>query len=118
MTTQLPKVIATYIEASNKDVEAFLATFVEDALVNDAQREFWGAAAIRAWAEKELFGAKVTMDVVRIQVHYGDFIVTANLDGTFDKTGLPDPLLLTFYFTLKGDKIVKLIILLNKPVAR
>jgi hypothetical protein len=31
------------------------------------------------------------------------------------KTGLPDPLLLTFYFTLRGDKITKLIILLNKP---
>ena len=47
--------------------------------------------------------------------HYGDVIVTAKLDGTYDKTGLPDPLILTFYFTVRDDKITMLIILLNKP---
>ena len=55
------------------------------------------------------------MEVVRAVDHYGDLIVTAKLDGDYDKTGLPDPLLLTFYFTLGEDKITKLIILHNKP---
>ncbi len=43
--------------------------------------------------------------------------VTANIDGNFDKTGLPDPLVLTFYFSISGDRIVQLIIVHNKPVA-
>ena len=118
MKAQLPNIIARYIEASNTaDRSAFLATFAPDALVNDVQREFWGRDAIATWADKELFAAHVTMDVKRIQEHYGDAIVTAKLDGTYDKTGLPDPLIMTFYFTVKGDKIVKLIILLNKSAA-
>ena len=116
ITAGLPPAIAAYVKASNDaDGPAFLATFTDDALVNDMQREFWGKAAIGAWTEREIFGAKVSMDVVRAVDHYGDVIVTAKLDGTYDKTGLPDPLILTFYFTLRGDRIVQLIILQNKP---
>jgi ketosteroid isomerase-like protein len=116
ITHQLPLVIALYVKASNDaDATTFLGAFTEDALVNDVQREFRGKAAIGKWAEREIFGAKVTMEVVRAVDHYGDVIVTAKLDGNYDKTGLPDPLLLTFYFMLRVDKIVTLIILLNKP---
>ena len=118
ITHRLPPVIAAYVKASNAaDTAAFLGVFTDDALVNDVQREFWGKAAIGKWAEREIFGAKVTMEVVRAVDHYGDLIVTAKLDGDYDKTGLPDPLLLTFYFTLRGDKITKLIILHNKPAS-
>ena len=117
MPAKLPAPVTTYIQATNDhDLEMFLASFSEDALVNDIQREFWGKAAIAKWAEREIFGAKVTMEVVDALDHYGDLIVTAKLDGNYDKSGLPDPLILTFYFTLRGDKITKVIILLNKPV--
>ena len=116
MSAKLPSAVAAYIQATNDhDSVAFLASFTEDALVNDVQREFWGKAAIGKWAEREIFEAKVTMEVVSAVDHYGDLIVTAKLDGNYDKTGLPDPLILTFYFTLRGDKITMLIILLNKP---
>jgi hypothetical protein len=37
------------------------------------------------------------------------------VDGDYDKTGLPDPLVLTFYFSLDGGKISRLIISGNKP---
>jgi hypothetical protein len=47
--------------------------------------------------------------------HHGDFIVSAAVDGDYDKTGLPDPLILTSYFSLAGDKISRLIIAGNKP---
>jgi ketosteroid isomerase-like protein len=117
LTHQLPPAVASYVKASNAaDADAFLGVFTDDALVNDIQREFWGRAAIGKWVEREIFGPKVTMEIVRAVDHYGDAIVTAKLDGTYDKTGLPDPLVLTFYFTLRGDKIARLIILLNKPV--
>jgi hypothetical protein len=46
--------------------------------------------------------------------HYGNFIATANVDGNYDKRGLPDPLVLAFYFTPKSDLIVQLIILRNR----
>jgi hypothetical protein len=40
--------------------------------------------------------------------------VTANIDGNYDKRGLPDPLVLTFYFSAHGDRIAQLIILRNQ----
>ncbi len=49
------------------------------------------------------------------KAHHGDYIVSAEVDGEYDKTGLPDPLVLTFYFSLETDKITRLIILGNKP---
>ena len=97
MSAKLPAPITAYIQATNDhDIDAFLASFAEDALVNDIQREFWGKTAIAKWAEKEIFGPKVTMEVAKAVDHYGDLIVTAKLDGNYDKTGLPDPLLMTF----------------------
>ncbi len=36
------------------------ATFADDALVNDAHREFWGAEAIRRWVAREMVGDRVT----------------------------------------------------------
>jgi len=82
------------------------AVFTSDGLVNDIQREFRGKAAIGKWAEREIFGANVTMEVMRAIDHYGDVTVTAKLEGTYDKTGLPDPLILTFYFIVRDDKII------------
>jgi hypothetical protein len=116
ITHRLPPVIAAYIKASNEaDSNAFLGVFTDDALVNDIQREFWGGVAIGKWAEREIFGDHVTMEVMRAIDHYGNVIVNAKLDGTYDKTGLPDPLILTFYFTVREDKITMLIIMRNKP---
>jgi hypothetical protein len=116
ITYRLPPVIAAYVKASNEaDSNAFLGVFTDDALVNDIQREFWGGVAIGKWAEREIFGAHVTMEVMRAIDHYGDIILNAKLDGTYDKTGLPDPLMLTFYFTVREDKITMLIIMRNKP---
>ena len=48
---------------------------------------------------------------------HGDVIVRARVDGDFDKTNLPDPLILTYYFSLRDGLITQLIILLNKAVA-
>lgn len=37
-----------------------------------------------------------------------------SMDGLYDKTGLPDPLVLTHYFTVRDDRIVRLITILNE----
>jgi hypothetical protein len=54
------------------------------------------------------------MSVTKVIKHYENFIVTANVDGNFDKSGLPDPLVLAFYFNAQNDLIVQLIILRNR----
>ncbi len=50
--------------------------------------------------------------MVKIVEHYGP--VTANIDGNYDKRGLPDPLVLAFYFSAHGHQIVQLMILRNQ----
>ena len=116
ITTDLPRVVADHIAACNAhDIDAWMATFAPDALVNDIQREFVGAEAIRAFGEQEIFGASVTMAPVRSVDRHGDVAVDARMDGTYDKTGLPDPLILSFYFSLRDGAINQLIIIHNKP---
>jgi hypothetical protein len=111
----LPPVVAAYVEATNSfDLDGLLAPFAEDALVNDQLRDYWGKQAIREWAARDIIGERVTMQVVKMVEHYGHFIVTANIDGNYDKRGLPDPLALAFYFSACGDRIVQLIILRNQ----
>ena len=115
-TTTLPPVLAEHLRAVNAfDVDAIVATFAEDALVNDARREFRGAAAIRRWVAKEMVGDKVTLEPTEILDHHGDTIVRARYDGDYDKTGLPDELIMTNYFTIRDAKIVTLIVIRNQP---
>jgi len=116
MSISLPVPVQGYIAASNAmDGDALIEWFADDAFVNDARREFWGKDAIRAWLEREVIGDKVTMDVTASSEHYGDVAVSAVMDGDYDKTGLPDPLVLTHYFTVRRDRIVRLIIIRNEP---
>jgi hypothetical protein len=107
--------VAAYVEATNTfNLEGLLALFANDALVNDQLRDYWGKPAIREWAARDIIGVRLTMDVTTVIEHYGSFIVTANIRGKFDMTGLPDPLVHAFYFAVHGDWIVQLIILRNR----
>ena len=111
----LPPLVATYIEATNSfDLEGLVALFADDALVNDQLRDYWGKSAIREWAARDIIGQSLTMDVTTVIEHYENFIVTANISGTFNMAGLPDPLVHAFYFTPHGERIVQLIILRNR----
>jgi hypothetical protein len=111
----LPPLVAAYVDATNSfDPERLVATFAEDALVNDQLRDYWGKPSIREWAKRDIIGERLTMNVTKVIKHYGNFIVTANVDGNYDKRGLPDPLVLAFYFTVQSDLIVQLIILRNR----
>ena len=115
-STELPGVIAEHISAVNAfDTQGVVATFAPDAYVNDARREINGIEAIRAWAAKEMIGDQVTMDVREVIDHYGDTIVRARYDGTYDKTNLPDELVMTNYFSVRDNKIVSLAVIFNQP---
>ena len=110
----VPPAVAAYVRATNRfDLEGLLATFVDDALVNDQLYDYWGKPAIREWAEREIVSRRLTMHVVAFAEQYGQAIVRANINGDFDRRGLPDPLVLSFYFSAADDRIAQLIILRN-----
>jgi limonene-1,2-epoxide hydrolase len=116
MTTTLPPVVAEYLSAVNAfDLDRMVATFAPDAYVNDARREINGADAIRRWAEKEMVGDHVTMEPIEILDHHGDTIVRSRYDGTYDKTNLPDELVMSDYFSVRDGKIVSLAVIRNQP---
>jgi len=103
----LPQPVANFVRAINdQDADGFLSAFSNDAVVTDVNREFRGVAAIKEWSDREIFDANVTLDVIAVAERDGQTVITAKVDGTFDKTGLPDPLLLDQRFTLDGGKIV------------
>jgi hypothetical protein len=116
MSTELPGIVAEHIAAVNAfDTERIVATFAPDAYVNDNRREIWGTGPIRAFMAKEFVGDHVTMDVREVIDHYGDIIVRARYDGTYDKTNLPDELVMTSYFSVRDNKIVSLTVIFNQP---
>jgi hypothetical protein len=112
----LPAVVAEHIDAVNAfDTDRIVNTFAPDAYVNDDRREIWGTSAIRAFVATEFVGAHVTMDVREVIDHYGDIIVRAKYEGTYDKTNLPDELIMTSYFGIHDGKIISLAVILNQP---
>jgi hypothetical protein len=111
----LPVAVAAYVRASNgADLGALLNVFVDDALVNDQLCDYWGKDAIAEWAASEIIAQGLTMSVTKVVNRYDNVILTAQVRGDFDMRGLPDPLLLGFYFSISGDRIVQLIILRNR----
>ena len=109
-------IIAEHINAINAhDSDRIMNTFAVDAYVNDNRREIWGADAIRKLIDSEFVEYKVTMDVRETIDHYGDIIVTAKYDGTYDSTSQPDEVVMSNYFSIRDDKIIGLSIILNQP---
>jgi hypothetical protein len=112
----VPKPVSQYVMAMNMhDGEAMMGAFLEEAVVNDQQREHLGKRAIRAWADKELIADNVTMYVAGSHSNGDHCAVLAKVTGTYDKTGLPDPLMLRFYFSASDQGISQLVIV---PVKR
>lgn len=112
--TELPGVVAAFVRAVNEGQhEALLKTFGEDALVNDQLTEHRGVFAISTWVSGEVIGQRLVMRVRRAVTHSEQTVVTASVDGSFDKRGLPDPLVVTFYFSVRNNQLVQLIVLRN-----
>jgi hypothetical protein len=116
MSTELPAIVAEHLAAVNAmDTDRIVATFAPGAYVNDNRREVWGTDAIRAFIAKEFVGDHVTMEVREVIDHYGDIIVRARYDGTYDKTNLPEELIMTSYFSIREGKIISLTVIFNQP---
>jgi hypothetical protein len=116
MATQLaldPAIAANIAAINSFDVDTVMSTFAADALVNDASREFWGHSQIRAWVSKELVGDRVTLTPIDVVDNDGLYAVRCRFDGDYDKTNLPDPLIMTVYLRVREGKIVTLFIIRN-----
>ena len=116
-TDTLTGVVAEHVAAVNAgDLDAIVATFADDAYINDARREFRGSDAIRRFIEKEIVGDNIAMDVREVIEHHGDTIVRAAYEGDFDRTNLPDgDVVLTNYLSVRDGKIVSLVTINNRP---
>ena len=97
---QLPAVIERFIAAVNKaDVEAFLAFFPTDGVVDDWGRKFTGHAAIRGWSDKEFIGSQVSLKVTGFEQKGHSVGVMTDVGGN----GFNGPS--RFTFVLDGDKV-------------
>ncbi len=105
----LPAPIQAYLDAVNQNNPAgFLTCFTPDAVVRDIGHEYRGTLQIKEWSEREIFGVQVRLGFIRVFQNADTFCVTVKVDGNFDKTGLPDPLLMRNDFTLTGERIATL----------
>lgn len=108
-TLPLPAPIAAYLKAIHShDTGALESTFAADAVVKDVGREIHGIAAITEWANREIFGVNVRLEVMKIATQDDVTILTVSVDGDFDRTGLPNPLIMDQLFRIADGKIVSL----------
>ncbi|QAY67539.1 nuclear transport factor 2 family protein [Paenibacillus protaetiae] len=108
---KIPESVAIYFNAVNdNDPETFLAAFDEHAFVVDMKRKFVGKNAISSWSKSEIFEPKVQFAIIDAREQDDNFIVTVSIDGEFDKTNLPDPLLMNHRFMHANGKIKEMYI--------
>jgi hypothetical protein len=101
----LPGPVATLLAAANAhDVDAFLASFTPDGVVDDWGREFRGAEAIRGWSDREFIGVAVVLDVTGVEQRGEETVVTAQVGGD----GFNGPS--HFAFAIAGDRVARMTI--------
>lgn len=108
----VPPAVSRFISAVNEgDAEGIVRSFSEDALVNDELVDYWGLDQIRAWAERDVIGKRLAFYVVATVLRAERVVLTCHATGNFDGLGLPDPLVLSLYLSIQGDRIGQLIVL-------
>lgn len=106
---QLPTPIERYLQAINShDPEALQSCFAPDAVVKDLKHEYHGTAEIRSWADREIYAVNVTLNLRQVREKGGLTLLTVEVDGSFDRTGLPNPLVMEHDLTVSGDSITSL----------
>jgi hypothetical protein len=105
----IPEPIKSAIKAANDhNTSSFLSNFAETAILTDEGQEYRGIEAIKKWSDEKLIGANVTFEIIDIRTSGHNSVVTAEIDGDFDKTGLPDPFVMALHFATFGSRIERL----------
>lgn len=109
MTNALSPLCDAYIQATNaQDRAGFLALFDDDAVVDDNFREIRGLPAIRDWCEEAIFAVHVTLEVLGVEAVADRVVIRTKVDGDFDRTGLPDPVIISHSIDIRAAKIIGL----------
>ena len=104
-----PKPIDEFVTAINRHSTAdFLTTLGENITITDEGQTYWGIEEARTWCDEKCVAAMVTLEMVDISETDDQIIVAIEIDGSFDKSGLPDPFVMDFHFTLEDSKIARL----------
>ena len=105
--TDLPTAIQAFIDTTNAgDSAGFVATFTEDAYVNDWGRAFHGHAGVRSWDGTDNIGVQAHFELVDFA--HGDepdsYVVTLTVSGNgYNGTG-------PMTFELRDGLIARLLI--------
>jgi ketosteroid isomerase-like protein len=103
----VPPVIQEFIDATNSgDTERFVATFADDAFLNDWGREFHGLDGVRSWNETDNIGMQSQFELISVLPgsSHGDY--TANIKVTSNRFNGTGP----FKFELRDGKIASLVL--------
>lgn len=101
--------ITNFIKAFNGHDTSTLVEFLgDDARVHDEGHDYRGIHEIRKWYEEKVVSPNVTLTPLKAVERNRETIVTARVDGNFDKTGLPHPLELDFHFLINSNKVTGL----------
>lgn len=105
MATSLPAPLSAYFAAANDhDIDAMLAPFAEEAVVEDEGRLRRGRAAIRQWMDETTRKYGVTVEVLDVAQTESKTVVTGLVSGNFPGS----PARLHYAFAIDGEKIARL----------
>jgi hypothetical protein len=105
VTTDLPAPVRAALDAANAgDIDAFVACFPADGMVDDWGRHFRGREAIRGWSRGEFIGVHVTLAITEVTAGEDDVTLTAEVGGD----GFNGPSHFTFHVT--GDHVDRMTI--------
>jgi hypothetical protein len=107
----MPSEVQEYFNAINQyQTEAFIGLFAPGATVKDNGKEIQGNDAIQAWAESEIFSNKARYTISEIMEAGGSTVVTAEMEGEFNRNRVPAPQQFRHEFKVLDGKIKSLLI--------
>ena len=107
MKLELPAVVQTYVDSSNRhDIEAILSCFSDDAVVHDEAQDHRGPKEIEDWIATTIEKYKFQIKPLSVGNADAETVVAMEVSGTFPGS----PITLDYRFTLSGDKISSLAI--------
>ncbi len=104
MQLEMPKPIAAYFAADEKNGEAVARCFTENATVKDEGHTYEGRSAIEQWKDAASAKFQYTCEPFACGRENGQVIVTSRLTGNFPGS----PADLRFIFKIEGAEIASL----------
>jgi ketosteroid isomerase-like protein len=102
---KLPSLITEFVNASNnRDSNAVIACFAENAIVHDEGQEMRGLSAIKEWSDKGFEKYQYVIEPIGIADTGERAVLTSTVSGSFPGS----PVSLDFNFVIHQDRIVAL----------